>query len=1053
MKTPMSVSSQERIIFQNRLLRGIFHIQKLMFSGANRESFLSEACGILLQTDAFSKSCFILLDDSMRYQLFTGEGLHNDMEVILQSFRKDGLPDCVGKAVESKRLVIIKNPADECKNSIFTEILAGYQVCLIPLITNGKVSGVFCAGGERKVIIRKDELELLEQLGEVLSTGLLMMDEKGQLSCQESSLREAESRFQALFGNAPVGIGIATHDGDIIAANDKAFELFGYSREDLDKINLKRLYKFPQDRDKLLAVLYHEHSVHDYEIQFKRKDGFIFWASLTIIPILYNGDEVLLTAVVDVTEKKEKLKESIIFKAIEDNAAYGSAIGDMDGVLIYVNKAFAKMHGYSVDEMQGKTFFDFYPQENLPLIRKKLAVLKRDGAHSGLEVMSQKKDGTPLPLIINTTVLYDSQQKPAYFATSCVDISKRIEIHKKLEEKEQNLKALLDATTDSVFLLNSDKKIIALNKQAAESLGKSEDELIGKDGLGLIDAKTESERLKRISKVMETGTPSRFEDSRNGVHYIINMFPVFDNSGNVSGAAIYARDITARKNLELQVEEYAKTLKAMLDSMQETAILLEKDGKIIIINKIGAQRIGYNEEELIGRNIYDCIPEDVAETRKIFVETVIRTKTPSGFKDEREDYLFEHFLYPVFDENGEVIRIAIFSRDITQKSKSELALIDSENRFSDTADRLPEGIYEINLLGEFTYANKKALELIGYSEEDMKKRIKLSYIFVPEDQKRLQKNLKKIHKGIDIGPQEYHAVKKDGSIFPVQVHSAPIYQGNKLIGVRGIAMDITGRKEYEKSVNELLKELEISNQDLENFAYSISHDLKEPLRMVHSYLGLLKKRYHSKLDRDARDFIDFACSGSQMMTEMIDNLLDFSRIGTNKEVLQRVDTDKVLKRALDNLQVPIRESKAKISFDKLPIVIANEDQMLRLFQNLIGNALKYRSDKQPAIHISAVRTKGESIKLPGHRKGFLQGSWWLFSFKDNGIGIHPKHRETIFQLFRQLHPRDKYPGTGMGLAICKRITDRHGGYIWVDSKPGDGSIFHVALPAIKKTEK
>jgi two-component system, chemotaxis family, sensor kinase Cph1 len=231
----------------------------------------------------------------------------------------------------------------------------------------------------------------------------------------------------------------------------------------------------------------------------------------------------------------------------------------------------------------------------------------------------------------------------------------------------------------------------------------------------------------------------------------------------------------------------------------------------------------------------------------------------------------------------------------------------------------------------------------------------------------------------------------------------------------------------EKTAEDLAR----SNQDLEQFAYVVSHDLQEPLRVVTMFLELLQNRYRDRLDATADEFIGHSVDGAQSMSRMIRDLLVYSRVGSQGLQPARVDLGDILDRALVNLRVAIDESKAVITHDPLPTVTADVSQMTQVFQNLIGNALKFRADDRcPEVHIGVRQENGV----------------WVFQVKDNGIGIDPKQADRLFTLFHRLHDRSKYPGTGIGLAICKKIVERHGGRIWIESKAGEGSTFCFTLP-------
>ena len=239
-------------------------------------------------------------------------------------------------------------------------------------------------------------------------------------------------------------------------------------------------------------------------------------------------------------------------------------------------------------------------------------------------------------------------------------------------------------------------------------------------------------------------------------------------------------------------------------------------------------------------------------------------------------------------------------------------------------------------------------------------------------------------------------------------------------------------EDLEKRVVDRTLELKRSNEDLEQFAYVASHDLQEPLRMIRNYLQLLQQRYKTELDPNAHDFINFALDGSKRMNQLIHDLLAYSRVGPHGKELVVTECDQALEDALANLTVAIEESKAEVTRDSLPPVIGDEVQLTQLFQNLIGNAVKFRGEATPKVHVGVQRTGGE----------------WEFTVRDNGIGIAEQDFQRIFVVFQRLHNREKYPGTGIGLSVCKKIVERHGGRIWVESKPGKGTTFHFTIPAL-----
>jgi len=251
-----------------------------------------------------------------------------------------------------------------------------------------------------------------------------------------------------------------------------------------------------------------------------------------------------------------------------------------------------------------------------------------------------------------------------------------------------------------------------------------------------------------------------------------------------------------------------------------------------------------------------------------------------------------------------------------------------------------------------------------------------------------------------------------------------------------LSVELDERRRAEAKLARYATDLRRSNAELEQFAYVASHDLQEPLRMVASFTQLLAKRYQGKLDKDADEFIGFAVDGANRMQMLINDLLALSRVGTRGKPLEPTDCEAILGYALTNLAAMLQETGARVTHDPLPTVLADGMQMGQMFQNLLINALKFQGRESPEVHISAQRQNNE----------------WLFSVRDNGIGIAQKYQERIFAVFQRLHRREDYPGTGLGLALCKKIAERHGGRIWVESEPGRGSTFYFTIPGGRENE-
>jgi PAS domain S-box-containing protein len=378
------------------------------------------------------------------------------------------------------------------------------------------------------------------------------------------------------------------------------------------------------------------------------------------------------------------------------------------------------------------------------------------------------------------------------------------------------------------------------------------------------------------------------------------------------------------------------------------------------------------------------------------------------------------------DPSGNLRGFSEFSHDLSESKESA-------EKYRGLLEAAPDAMVVVNQGGEIVLLNVQAEKQFGYRRDELVGQKVKNIIpegfaerLIADGTRSAAKALvQQIGTGIELSGR-----RRDGSEFPIEIMLSPLESAEGIL-VAAAIRDITERKKSEEHLVKAVGELKRSNDELQQFAYVSSHDLQEPLRMVASYTQLLAKRYKGRLDSDADEFVAFAVDGCNRMQGLIQDLLAYWRTGTNGKALREVSGDDALKEALTNLRRTIGESGAVVTHDRLPVIQTDDTQLTQVFQNLVGNAIKYRSAEVPHVHVSARKNGGPE---------------WIFSVRDNGLGIDPQYFERIFILFQRLHGRNEFEGPGIGLAICKKILERLGGRIWVESQPGKGSTFHFALP-------
>ena len=478
---------------------------------------------------------------------------------------------------------------------------------------------------------------------------------------------------------------------------------------------------------------------------------------------------------------------------------------------------------------------------------------------------------------------------------------------------------------------------------------------------------------------------------------------------------------------DLTPEQFEQILNASISGVR----VIDLDYNTIYFNQAFLELAKMPSSDIKAVKCYEAQQSESCRTDKCSVNRIRNGEFFIAFEEDfiRLDGTKIPCIYsaaPFYDQAGEVIGIIESFEDISERNQYLVRLKESEARFRRLFEHSNDAIFIYNLRGKIYHVNQQAVEMLGYSESRLKEMTIMS-LFPESELSKVERQFKTI---LAAGGIEFESVfeKSDTTRIWVDISARLVEPNNRL--VQAVVRDITERKQAEEALIEKSRLLERSNTDLQRFAYIAGHDLQEPLRTISSYVQLLKKRYKGKLDQDADDFINFTVDGATRLHRLINDLLDFSRLTTQGKEFTPVKCDDAAQAAVRNLSKAIEESDAKITIGPLPEVMGDDGQLVSLFQNLIGNAIKFRGEESPTVEVAAVESSGS----------------WRFSVADNGIGIDPQYSKRIFAMFQRLHNREEYSGTGIGLALCRRIVDRHGGHLWVESNPGEGATFFFEFP-------
>ncbi|MDG5817500.1 PAS domain S-box protein [Natronococcus sp. A-GB7] len=488
-------------------------------------------------------------------------------------------------------------------------------------------------------------------------------------------------------------------------------------------------------------------------------------------------------------------------------------------------------------------------------------------------------------------------------------------------------------------------------------------------------------------------------------------------------------DITKRKRAERKLEEQRRQLETLFEVLPVGVVVAEPDGRLVEANDVAAEIWGgnvFDAESVADYERYDgwwadtgepIEPDEwpmsrVLEGESVLEPDVVEIETADG---DRRTVMIHGM--PITDEDGEVVRGVLTQTDVTERREYRRKLEESERRYRTLVENFPNGVvalFDDDL--RYTAAGGNLVADLGIDRESAVG--KTIYERYPEE---LVETVEPYFEDALEGEEHTFEVSYAGR--ELWAHTIPVKTTGSTRQGMLVVQDVTERREYQRRLEE-------SNERLEQFAYAASHDLQEPLRMVTSYLGLIEERYADALDEDGEEFLEFAVDGAERMREMIDALLEYSRVETQGDPFEPIELDETLEDALADLRLRVEESNAEITADPLPRIEGDEDQLRQVFQNLLENAITYSGDEPPRIHVEAERTD----------------SGWKLAVHDEGIGIDPDEQARVFRVFQRLHSHDEHGGTGIGLALCRRIVERHDGEIAVDSEPGEGSTFTIRLP-------
>jgi len=881
-----------------------------------------------------------------------------------------------------------------------------------------------------------DPEKVLHEL-QVHQIELEMQNEELRKAQQE--LEESRNKYSDLYDFAPVGYFTFDKNGVIIEANLAGCGMLGVERVNLIK---KSFHSFVAKDSQDVFYLHRQHVTktaarQTCEITVIRKNKEKFEAQLESIPAESADGKIYYcrSAITDITRRKQAEEDIKMLARFPSENPSPILRLSADGKILYSNKP-----GMVVLESWNRIIGEKSPERWRKLIKDAL--------------------GSKKPLIEDIDIqgrtyafMFAPIAEGGYVNVYGRDITERKQLERLKEAiKEQaiternRLEAVMEALPVGVALLDAKGGRIQNNEAFEKVWGSPLPEAHSIKDYAQYKAwwadtgkPVKPREWACIQAVLEGRTVTgqileiqRFDGPRA---FVLNgASPVRDANDKIIGSAVAIQDITAMRKAEEAIRKSEEKFSALYSTMTEGValheIVFDKSGKavdymIMDVNPAYEYITGLSMDKVIGKSAKDVYDVKLPP----FID--IYSKVASSGKPESFETWFEpmkkHFSISVFSQGTE--KFATVFEDITERKQAE----DELRKLASVVEHTNEFIGLADLDGKIIFINQAGAKMLGMTNEEIEKAYILQVIpdnFKDKVQNETLPILKE--KGHWEGDLQYKNLKT-GKITDVYATTFTINDPDtgKPLYLANTSLDITERKQAEEQLRQFTEELKRSNRDLEQYAYVVSHDLREPLRAISGFVNLLEERYKEKLDEKAIGYIKFATDGVKRMDDLLTGLLAYSRIQTQGKPKAAIPARGALREAIAKLQKRIDESGAAITYDELPEIRADGLQIIQLFQHLLDNAIKFRSENKPEIHV-------------GWQK---QDNGFQFFVRDNGIGIDPQFHERIFLMFQRLHTREKYPGYGTGLTICRRIVERHGGKMWVESEAGKGATFFFTIPA------
>ena len=882
---------------------------------------------------------------------------------------------------------------------------------------------------------------------------------------ERKKAEEEKNRFQKTLENSLNEIYMFDSETlDFSFVNKGAMLNLGYTEQEiksLKPIDIKPEYSQSTFSKVIAPLKNHKEEKIVFFTNHQRKDGSLYPVEVHLQLVEESGNKNFIAIALDITERvkaeqdileaKDKIEASEFkFKSYTEKSPIAIYTTDVNGDCNYVNETWLRMTGMSQKEALGKGWLNALHPDDLESINDKWYRSVKSGGNWRFEYRFINKESKEITWLEGTRkeLLNEKNELLGFLGTN-VNITERKKAERDLISTSDRLRLATSAAKMGIWDWDVVNDKLIWDERMYELYGVNKKEFTGafsawQNGLHPDDVERATKEIyDGVKGISDFDTEFRVVWPDKSIRYIEGYAIVSrDEEGRALRMIGCNMDITERRKVEEDIllanERFEKVTEATNDAIWDWDIVNDKFYRSDAIERFFGKK---TRKRLTSKDFWKdrFHKNDRAEIQKSIEEAIANpstTKWKMDYKILNEDgetlYVIDQGLI-IRNEKGEAQRMVGAMTDITELKKSEKEIKFKANLLK----TIGQAAISTDLNGVVNYWNHAAETIYGWTREEA---IGINILdLTPSLGFRNQANqiMEVLRKG-QSWQGEFQVRKKDGTRFPVRISNSPVYdEDNNLSGMLGISSDITQEKESQKLIKQYMQKLERSNEELEQFAFVASHDLQEPLRMVASFMDLLKRKYGHKIDEKGHQYIYYATDGAKRMKNIILDLLNYSRAGKVTELKEQIDINNILFEFKQLRRKIISEKNAKLVFDNLPIIHSYKAPITQIFHCLLDNALNYNKEDIPPLI---------KINFDENEKDYL------FLIHDNGIGINPKFHDKVFMIFQSLHNDKKNSGTGIGLSIAKRQVEFLGGKIWFESEEGEGSIFYVQIPKTNSYE-